>query len=197
VVFEAPGRAQQQASRQPELKAHAPSLGCLRVQTPAVQNSTEEHSESWPHGVPGHMPPNSWTSPALHSHAPPLAAQSCCKAHVLPPADPMQQHGALEWQSELSPHGHSKPPPDDMVVVVEVLAVVVVVLAQPVVVHASQQLRRPPTHARPPFGALHALALVFTEHLVVPFALVLQHVTLLGLPQVDLAAHLTTAPLHA
>jgi hypothetical protein len=73
VVFEPPGSVQQQEFTQPELKAQAPPPGCLRVQTPPVQNSTGEHWESWPHGVPGHTPSNSWTSPALHSHVPPLA----------------------------------------------------------------------------------------------------------------------------
>ena len=78
-----------------------------------------------------------------------------------------------------------------------VLVFVVVVLAQPVAVHASQQLRKVPKHARPPLGALHLLALDFTVHFVVPFALVAQHVTLPGFPQVDLAAQRTTARLHA
>jgi hypothetical protein len=35
--------AQQQPSRQPELKLHGPPPGCLSVQTPPVQNSTAEH----------------------------------------------------------------------------------------------------------------------------------------------------------
>jgi hypothetical protein len=68
--------------------------------------------------------------------------------------------------------------------------------AQPLAVQASQQLAKLPTHADPPFGALHLSALDLVEHFVTPFALVRQHVTNPGLPQVDLAAHLTTAPLQ-
>jgi hypothetical protein len=164
-----------------------------------VQYSTDEHCESSPHGVPGQTPANSWTSPALHSQVPPLAAQSCCRVQVFPAANPLQQHGALEWQSELSAHEHSNPPPNPgIVVVVETVVVVVVVLAQPLVVHASQQLETTPAHACPPLGGLHALALGFTVHRVLPFAFVMQHVTLPGFfPQVDLVAHFTIGALQA
>jgi hypothetical protein len=41
---------------------------------------------------------------------------------------------------------------------------------------------------------LHRSALDLVEHFVTPFAVVRQQVTNPGLPQVDLAAHLTTAP---
>ena len=142
------------------------------------------------------MPANSWTSPALHSQVPPMMAQSCCKVHAVPPGSPTQQHGALEWQSELAMHGHANPPKgvagDGRVVVV-----VVTSPAQPVVVHASQQLAKLPTHACPPLGGSHAAALDFTVHFVLPFAFVLQHVTLPGgFAQVERAAHFVTA-LHA
>jgi hypothetical protein len=84
------------------------------------------------------------------------------------------------------------------VVVVETVVVVVVTLAQPAVVHASQQLATLPAHACPPLGALHVVALGFTVHRVLPFALVRQHVTLPGFfSQVDLVAHFTIGALHA
>jgi hypothetical protein len=62
-------------------------------------------------------------------------------------------------------------------------------------VQASQQLAKLPTHAEPPFGALQLAALDFVEHFVTPL-LVRQQVTNPGLPQVDRAAHFTTAPLQ-
>jgi hypothetical protein len=43
VELEPPGVPQQHPSRQPELNAHGPSVGCFKVQTPPVQNSTDEH----------------------------------------------------------------------------------------------------------------------------------------------------------
>jgi hypothetical protein len=66
--------------------------------------------------------------------------------------------------------------------------------AQPPVVHASQQLAKFPTHADPRFGALHCLASDLIEHFALPLAIVRQQVTSPGLPQVEFAAHLTTAP---
>jgi hypothetical protein len=60
--------------------------------------------------------------------------------------------------------------------------------------HASQQLANSPTHDEPSFGALHRSGLDLVEHFVTPFAVVRQQLTNPGLPQVDLAAHLTTAP---
>ena len=116
--------------------------------------------------------------------------------HSLPPANPTQQHGSLEWQSELTVHGHSNPPKgvagDGRVVLV-----VVGPPAQPVVVHASQQLGKLPTHACPPLGGSHAVALDLTAHFVLPFAFVRQQVTLpAGFPQVERAAHRVSA-LHA
>jgi len=113
--------------------------------------------------------------------------------HSLPPGNPTQQHGSLEWQSELTVHGHSNPPKgvagDGRVVLV-----VVGPPAQPVVVHASQQLGKLPTHACPPLGGSHALALDFTVHFVLPFAFVMQHVTLPAFfPQVERAAHRVSA----
>jgi hypothetical protein len=63
-------------------------------------------------------------------------------------------------------------------------------------VQASQQLENVPTHDMPPFGALQLAALDFVEHFVTPLELVRQQVTNPDLPQVDLAAHFTTAPLQ-
>ena len=84
-----------------------------------------------------------------------------------------------------------------MLVVVVALGVEVVVTpAQPPAVQLSQQLGTVPTHAEPPLGALHRAALGFSEHLVAPIAVVRQHVTTPGAPQVDCLAHPTTAALH-
>src|SRR5262245_57680288 len=52
------------------------------------------------------------------------------------------------------------------------------------------------THAEPPFGTLQWSPSDFVEHFVTPLALVRQQVTNPDLPQVDLAAHFTTAPLQ-
>jgi hypothetical protein len=71
-------------------------------------------------------------------------------------------------------------------------AVVVVVPPQPAS-HALQQLGVVPTHACPPFGALHLSALDLVEHFSLPRALMRQHVTKPGLPQVERAAHFLTA----
>ena len=75
--------------------------------------------------------------------------------------------------------------------VVVVGAVLVVVPPQPAA-HALQQLVVVPTHACPPFGALHLSALDLVEHFSLPRALMRQQVTNQGLPHVDLAAQLTT-----
>jgi len=84
-----------------------------------------------------------------------------------------------------------------VVVVVAAGAVVVVVepIHEPPAPHASQQLGTDPTHAVPPGGALQ-FPLCLVEQVVLPVALVWQQVTKPGLPQVDCAAHCTTAPLH-
>jgi len=74
-------------------------------------------------------------------------------------------------------------------------AVVVVVPPQPPS-HASQQLDVAPTHAWPSFGGLHLSALDLIEHFSLPRLSMRQHVTKPGLPHVDLAAHLVTAPLQ-
>ena len=63
-------------------------------------------------------------------------------------------------------------------------------------VQASQQLGDVPTHAEPPFGALHFEASLLVEHFVLPFEFVRQHVTKPGFPHVVLAAHLITLPLQ-
>ena len=55
-----------------------------------------------------------------------------------------------------------------VVVVLLVLLVVVVVVAQPACVQASQQLAKLPVHARPPFGAVHFVALLLIVHDVRP-----------------------------
>jgi hypothetical protein len=106
-LFETPGTEQQQESTHPELKAHAPPSGCLSVQTPPVQNSSPEHWESSLHGVPGHTPPNSSISPALHSQVPPLSAQSLCRSHVVLAAPARAQQQEFK-QPELKAHA---PPP--------------------------------------------------------------------------------------
>ena len=96
--------SQQQPSRQPELKLHGPPPGSLRVQAPPVQNSSDEHCESWPHGAPGQMPPNKWASPPLHSHEPPSRAQPPWRLHVaLDAPGSVQQHESE--QPELNAHG--------------------------------------------------------------------------------------------
>jgi hypothetical protein len=61
-------------------------------------------------------------------------------------------------------------------------------------VHASQQLGCVPTQALPPFGGVQLAELFFVLHFVAPVDFVRQHVTAPDLPQVDFAAHLTTAP---
>ncbi len=96
---------QQHPPTQAEVKAHALPLGRLSVQAPPVQNSRLEHSESSPHGVPGHTPPNTPTSPALHSHVPPAPAQVASREHT-PFEAPgrVQQHAALSAQAELNSH---------------------------------------------------------------------------------------------
>jgi hypothetical protein len=71
-------------------------------------------------------------------------------------------------------------------------AVLVVVPPQPAS-HALQQLDVVPTHACPPFGALHLSALDLVEHFSLPRALMRQHVTNPGFPQVERAAHFLAA----
>src|SRR5438876_912279 len=62
--------------------------------------------------------------------------------------------------------------------------------------HASQQLGTDPTHAVPPRGGLQADSLLLIEQLVLPSLSVRQQVTKPGLPQVDCASQLITAPEH-
>jgi hypothetical protein len=81
--------------------------------------------------------------------------------------------------------------------VVVVGAAVVVVVPPQASSHASQQLADEPTHAVPPFGAVHFSALFLIEHFTLPRRSMRQQVTAPGFPQVDLAAHRTTAPLHS
>ena len=50
------------------------------------------------------------------------------------------------------------------------VGVVVVAPTQPPAVQLSQQLGTVPTHAEPPTGALHFVALDFREHFVLPVA---------------------------
>jgi hypothetical protein len=78
--------------------------------------------------------------------------------------------------------------------VVVVVLVVVVVVTHPEAVHASQQLANSPTHAVPPCGGTHDAALFFVVHFVFPVAVVRQHVTNPGFPQVERAAHFFTSP---
>ena len=87
-----------------------------------------------------------------------------------------------------------------LVVVVVVASVAVVVPpppAQPPDTHASQQLDWVPTQALPPEGALHALALLTTLHVVAPVASVWQHVTAPDRPHVELPAQLLTTSAQA
>ena len=72
-------------------------------------------------------------------------------------------------------------------------AVLVVVVPPQPASHALQQLDVVPTHACPPFGALHLSALDLVEHFSLPFALMRQHVTNPGFPQVERAAHFLAA----
>jgi hypothetical protein len=78
-------------------------------------------------------------------------------------------------------------------VVVVVGGVVVVVVPPQPASHALQQLDVVPTHACPPFGALHLSALDLVEHFSLPRALMRQHVTNPGFPQVERAAHFLAA----
>src|SRR6058998_3188266 len=84
--------------------------------------------------------------------------------------------------------------------VVVVVATVVVVVppppAQPPDTHASQQLDCVPTQALPPEGAVHALALPLTLHVVAPVASVWQQVTAPARPHVELPAQLMTTSAH-
>ena len=66
---------------------------------------------------------------------------------------------------------------EDVLVLDVVLVDVVEVVAQPPSTHASQQLGKFPTHALPPFGAIHAVALLLMEQDVLPLLVVRQHVT--------------------
>src|SRR5947208_14231393 len=76
------------------------------------------------------------------------------------------------------------------------VVVVVAWLPQPPGPHASQQLAVRPTQAAPCRGRLQWAASRATRHVVTPAAVVRQQVTKPNLPQVDLAAHLTSARLH-
>ena len=131
-----------------------------------------------------------------HLGVPPIFGKPVVNVSNLPaPVGPQQVHPSVVVVVE-----------DVVVVVVARGAVVVVVAAGAVVVvvepiheppapHASQQLGTDPTHAVPPGGALQ-FPLCLVEQVVLPVALVWQQVTKPGLPQVDCAAHCTTAPLH-
>jgi hypothetical protein len=84
-----------------------------------------------------------------------------------------------------------------VVVVAPGTVVLVVASAQLPAAQLSQQLGMVPTHAEPPFGALHLAALGFTAHFVLPLAVVRQQVTNPALPQVDFLAHPSTSARHA
>jgi hypothetical protein len=71
------------------------------VQTPSVQNSIDEHWESSPHGVPGHTPPNSWASPALHWQVSPLAAQPLWRLQTFEPPGTAQQQESTQPELKL------------------------------------------------------------------------------------------------
>ena len=76
------------------------------------------------------------------------------------------------------------------------VVVVVALVAQAPSAHTSQQLGTLPTQAAPCFGAVHRAAPGVIAHAGLPCLVVRQQVTKPGLPQVDLAAHFTTVPLH-
>ena len=82
------------------------------------------------------------------------------------------------------------------VVVEPTTAVVVVSVRQPPTMHASQQLAASLTHDDPAGGAWQS-GERFTLQDVSPVAVVRQHVTAPGLPQVERAAQRTTTPLHS
>ena len=84
-----------------------------------------------------------------------------------------------------------------VVVVIRVTVVVVVVfVVHPPAPHAAQQLETVPAQAPPCLGARQRAALDLIVHRVLPCLFVRQQVTKPGLPQVDMAAHFTTAPVH-
>jgi len=83
------------------------------------------------------------------------------------------------------------------VVTVVVVVVVVVGAAHPPATHASQQLGALPTQACPPDGGRHPAASDFLVQRVSPRAFVRQQVTNPGRPQVERAAHATTARRHS
>jgi hypothetical protein len=114
----------------------------------------------------------------------PLTAQSPGAAHtqVLKPTAVHDAPGAHDPTHPTGPPNHWQ----------EFGTVVVVVVAQPPCVQASQQLAKLPVHARPPFGAVHFVALLLIVHDVRPWALVRQQVTDPGLPQIDLVAQCFT-----
>jgi len=66
----------------------------------------------------------------------------------------------------------------------------------PLALQASQQLGKAPAHAAPPGGALQWVASRLILHLVAPSAVVTQHETAPGLPQIDFAAQLCTRPVQ-
>jgi hypothetical protein len=87
--------------------------------------------------------------------------------------------------------------PSVVVVVAPGVVVVVIAPGQLPAAQLSQQLGTAPTHAEPPLGAVHFAWLAFTEHFLVPFAVVRQHVTKPASPQVDFLAQPSTADRHA
>jgi hypothetical protein len=84
-----------------------------------------------------------------------------------------------------------------IVVVVAPGVVVGVVAGQLPAPQLSQQLGTLPAQAEPPRGGAHFASLDLTEHFIVPFAVVRQHVTKPAAPQVDFLAHRTTAARHS
>src|SRR5262245_17559829 len=86
--------------------------------------------------------------------------------------------------------------PSVVVVVAPGGLVVVVAPAQPPALQPSQQLGTVLIHAEPPLGAVHFAVTDFREHLVLPVAVVRQHVTKSFEPQVDFLAHRRTSALH-
>ncbi len=69
--------------------------------------------------------------------------------------------------------------------------------AQPPAPQASQQLVKTPVQTEPPDGARHLLASGLTPQLVLPLAVVRQHVTAPGRPQVEREAQRLAADAHS
>jgi hypothetical protein len=123
-----------------------------------------------------------------HAHSSSGGPHSTPTCAQIPPAVPSHFSPESIWSF---PHAGGS------VVVVVIVVVVVVCAAHPPATHASQQLGALPTHACPPDGGRHLVASDFRVQRVSPRAFVRQQVTKPGRPQVERAAHATTARRHS